>query len=274
MTAGPMTTRREELVQLAIGRFSGARDHLTEMFNNPAGTRTRHFVLDDFLPESTTYQIYQAFPRTTEGLLSVNSFRQRKKVSVYLSYYDSLLEDVTSAFQDQRVVELVGQITGMRGLEADPRLHGGGISIVSKGNFANPHIDHPHDGQCHRYRRLNVLFYVSPEWTLENGGAFELWDDKIEAPKIIVSRFNRVVVMETNRTSWHSVSKVLVDQPRCSVYNYYFSEYASDDPTTVHVSLFYGRPEQRFIRALSPLDNDLRNMIRKMYKRTTPVKRR
>ncbi len=57
-----MSTRREGLTQLAIGRFSGARDHLTEMFNNPVGTRTRHFVLDDFLPESITNQIYHAFP--------------------------------------------------------------------------------------------------------------------------------------------------------------------------------------------------------------------
>lgn len=84
--------------------------------------------------------------------------------------------------------------------------------------------------------RLNVLFYVSPEWTLKNGGAFELWDDNIEIPKAILSRFNRVVVMETNKTSWHLVSKVLVNQPRCSIYNYYFSLYASVDQTTVHVS--------------------------------------
>lgn len=261
-----MSTRREELAQLAIGRFSGARDQLTEMFNNPAGTRTRHFVLDDFLPDSTTNQIYQAFPRNTEGLLSLNSFRQRKKVSVYLSHYDSLLEYVTSAFQDQRVIELLGQITGVPGLEPDPRLHGKGMSIMSKGDFANPHIDHPHDGQCHWYRRLNLFFYLSPEWTLENGGTLELWDEKIETPKTIVSCFNRVVVIETNKTSWHSVSKVLVNQPRYSVYNYYFSEYASGDQTTAHVSLFYGRPEQRLIRALSPLDNGLRNMIRKMSK--------
>lgn len=110
-----------------------------------------------------------------------------------------------------------------------------------------------------------MLFCVSPEWTLENGGVFELWDDNIEIPKAILSRFNRVVVMETNKTSWHSVSKVLVNQPRCSLYNYYFSEYASDDQTTVNVSLFYGRPEQRFIRAVSPLDNSLRNMVRRVF---------
>lgn len=149
MTSGPLSTRREELVQLAIERFSGARDQCTEMFNNPVGTRTRHFVLDDFLPESTTNQIYQAFPRTTKGLLSVNSFRQRKKVSAHLSYYDPLLEDVTSVFRDQRVVDLVGQITAMRGLAPDPHLRGDGVSIMLNGDFLNPHIDHPHDGQCH-----------------------------------------------------------------------------------------------------------------------------
>lgn len=67
MTSGPMGTRREEFAQLAIEPFSTARDHLTEMFNNLVGSPTRHFVLDHFLPDSTTNRIYQAFPRTTEG---------------------------------------------------------------------------------------------------------------------------------------------------------------------------------------------------------------
>ncbi len=53
----------------------------------------------------------------------MDSFRQ-KKVSAYLSYYDPLLEDVTYVFRDQRVVDLVGQITNMPGLAADPDLHG------------------------------------------------------------------------------------------------------------------------------------------------------
>ena len=43
---------------------------------------------------------------------------------------------------------------------------------------------------------------------IENGGNFELWNDDRSSPLTIVSEQNRLVVMETTRFSWHSVSKV------------------------------------------------------------------
>ncbi|EGH74806.1 hypothetical protein PSYAR_30109, partial [Pseudomonas syringae pv. aceris str. M302273] len=45
---------------------------------------------------------------------------------------------------------------------------------------------------------------------------------QVKSQKTIVSAFNRLVVMETNKDSWHSVSAVSVSTARCCVSNYYF----------------------------------------------------
>ena len=111
-----------------------------------------------------------------------------------------------------------------------------------------------------------MLFYVSPNWTLENGGNFELWDEKKLIPHTIVSKQNRLVVMETNKNSWHSVSKVKVDHPRCCVSNYYFSKTSPNRENYFHVTSFTGRPGQYFLSSIAFLDNLSRNIVAKIFK--------
>lgn len=99
-----------------------------------------------------------------------------------------------------------------------------------------------------------------------NGGNFELWDDTRTKQKTLVAHQNRLVVMETNKTSWHSVSKVTADRPRCCVSNYYFSEISPDGDKYFHVTSFSGRPEQPVRRLVGVVDNALRNIISKTLK--------
>jgi 2OG-Fe(II) oxygenase superfamily len=153
-------------------------------------------------------------------------------------------------------------------------LYAGGLSIMSKGDFLNPHIDNSHDANRQRYRRLNLLYYVSPDWRLENGGNFELWDEKRVAPKTLVSTTNRLVVMETTKSSWHSVSPVVADKPRCCISNYYFSTISPDESDYYHVTSFSGRPDQKVKKALGVVDNALRNVISKTLKITTGKRRK
>jgi len=215
---------KENLVTLLVDKILKESDALKNQWNNPQDTTTKHFILDNLLPNEITLQIYDAFPKDAKGFYSRESFREKKKTSADLSNYEKILSDITYAIQDERVVNLIANITGLEAIEPDPKLYAGGLSMMFKGDYLNPHIDNSHDGDRERYRRLNVLFYVSPDWKLENGGNFELWDDERLKPKTILSRFNRMVVMETNKNSWHSVSSILVEKPRCCVSNYYFSK--------------------------------------------------
>lgn len=115
---------------------------------------------------------------------------------------------------------LIARITGLEALEPDEQLYAGGISMMVKGHFLNPHVDNSHDKARERYRVLNLLYYVSPGWKRENGGNLELWPDGPKGEQITVeSRFNRLAVMITNKNSWHSVSEIRVSEARCCVSN-------------------------------------------------------
>ncbi len=263
-----MNSRKEELVDLILSRLDTDRIKLGEIFNNRTGANIRNFVIDDVLPEPIAWAIYEAFPKGEEGMLSLNSFKQRKRTSISIQpgQFNPLLQDIAKAFQDSKIVQMLAEITGIQELEPEPVLHPGAFSIMAEGDFVNPHIDVSHDRANTKYRRLNLLFYVSPNWALENGGNLELWDERIKTPKTIVSRFNRLAVMETHRTSWHSVSRVRVSQYRYCLNNYYYSKNSPDSVEYRHVSHFWGRPEQPIKRAISPLDNNFRELADRAYR--------
>ena len=77
----------------------------------------------------------------------LDSFRERKFTSKSLDRFDPLIADLTFAFQDDRVITKVSEITGIRDAVGDPHLYAGGISAMERGHFLNPHIDNSHDGE-------------------------------------------------------------------------------------------------------------------------------
>ena len=247
-------------------KIIASRGDLQRQWNNPTGTNTRHFILDNLLPDDICAKIYDAFPKDGDGFYNRASFKEKKKTSADLSSYDPILADITYSFQDKAIVDLIADIVGFDQIEPDPKLYAGGLSMMFKDDFLNPHIDNSHDGERERFRRLNLLYYVSPGWEKANGGNFELWDEARTTPKTLISQANRLVVMETHRKSWHSVSKVNVDRPRCCVSNYYFSTVSPDKEDYFHVTSFSGRPEETMKRAVGVVDNALRNIVSKTMK--------
>jgi len=254
-------SKQEYFVNKILQRLDAASEQIIAQWKNPEDTLTRHFYLDELLPQSDVEEIYAAFPRNGEGFFDRESFREKKRTSANLSDFNAILSDITYAIQDARVVNKVSELCSMKSIEPDPKLYAGGLSMMFPNDYLNPHIDNSHDGDRSKYRRLNLLYYVSPDWSFDNGGNFELWNEERTIPKTIISHQNRLVVMETNKTSWHSVSKVNAERPRCCVSNYYFSEISPDGDEYFHVTSFLGRPEQPFRRYLGVLDNGLRNFV-------------
>ena len=227
---------------------------------------TRYFYLDDLLPDGVCKKIYAAFPKNAEGFFDRDSFREKKKTSASLDAYKKILSDITYAFQDKRVIDLISQYVGFEKIEPDPKLYAGGLSMMFRSDFLNPHIDNSHDAERKRYRRLNLLYYVSPNWKLKNGGNLEVWNKDQTKAKTIIAKTNRLIVMETNKTSWHSVSKVEINSPRCCVSNYYFSKISPDHSAYSHVTSFTGRPDEILKRSIGVIDNALRNFVSRSLK--------
>jgi len=255
-----------ELIELIYDKILENATNIKLQWANPEGTNTRYFVIDDFLPNEICELIYKGFPRDGNGFFNRDSFRERKKTSADLNAYDPILSEITYAIQDDKIVDLIADLIDFPQLEPDPKLYAGGLSMMFEGDFLNPHIDNSHDVERLRFRRLNLLYYVSPDWNIENGGNLELWDDKRLNPKTIFAKTNRLAVMETNKNSWHSVSPVVVPNPRCCVSNYYFSKLSPDSTDYFHVTSFTGRPGEGLRRLIGGVDNGFRNILSRVLK--------
>jgi len=240
-----------ELAGAIAARLHAQRPALAAAF--AAARPVRHFRLDGLLPDAVVEAAAAAFPRPNQLLLRA-SLRERKRVGVEVDRFAPILRDLLFAFHAPAVVEAIAAITGLDGLVPDPTLYASGLSVMGAGDFLNPHLDNSHDGDQRRYRVLNLLLYVSPDWQPEYGGNLELWAPDRQAPFVVPALENRLVVMQTDDRSWHSVSRVLVDRPRLCVSNYYFAERSATGRSYRHVTTFAGRPEEPVKRLLLRLD--------------------
>ena len=239
------------------------RAELAKARSDYAGDGVRAFTIDDLLPNEWAQKIYEAFP--AQGRMQFkNSIKERKLVSAQMDEHLPILEEAVYAFQEPAVVAAIAEITGMKAIEPDVDLYAGGISTMLKGGYLKPHLDNSHDAEQDRYRVLNLLYYVTPGWKPEFGGSFEVWDEGPEgAPRTFPALFNRLVVMATNQTSWHSVNEIVADGRRCCVSNYYFSKISPEKSDYFHATSFRGRPGERMGDILMRGDAALRTAILK-----------
>jgi Rps23 Pro-64 3,4-dihydroxylase Tpa1-like proline 4-hydroxylase len=250
---GAAICARFDAATLSVARDAYARSHPIQ-----------HFVVDKLLPEAMARAIYAAFPAPAQ-MFERRSLREHKYVAAQMDRYDAQAEEAIFAFQDPRVVDLIASITHLAELLADPQLYAGGISLMTAGNFLNPHVDNSHNNDRSSYRVLNLLYYVSPDWRHANGGHLELWPHGVkQPPKLIESSFNRLVVMSTGPDSWHSVNAVRGERSRCCVSNYYFSPKPIGGTHYFRVTSFRGRPEQPIRDAVLRIDSTLRSAVRKV----------
>lgn len=260
-----MKMHRLQISDLIYNNLKTHKNFLSEQFKSTKKD-IGFFYLDDLLPEDLAQKIHQKFPQI-ENTVKKGSLRELKHIAYEMNKYHPILEEVIYAFQDFRIVSLIGEICDLKKISADEKLYAGGLSLMAKNNFLNPHLDNSHDKDRNRWRVLNLLYYVTPDWDYNFGGNLEVWPKGLKKEQITIqSKFNRLVVMATHQNSWHSVSKVKADAVRCCVSNYYFS----NDPLLVsdnfHVTTFRGRPKEKIKDFFLQLDNKVRQGIRVLFK--------
>lgn len=250
---------RARIATAILNRLDEAAEQMRAEFATPG--RIPSCTVDNLVPEALAGAVHAAFPAS--GRMSFkNTVRERKYVSAQMNEHPPILEEAVYAFQDPRIVARVGEITQLRGLEPDADLYAGGISAMPKGSYLRPHLDNSHDKDQQRYRALNLLWYVTPDWQESYGGSFEMWDDGPKGhPRTVPARFNRLLLMATNRTSWHSVSEVTHDGSRCCVSNYYFSAVSQEARDYFHATSFRGRPGEVLTDLALSADGALRTGV-------------
>ena len=246
-----------------LERLNHSKDDIIEQFGQ---NEIKSFVLDDLLPEEDAHEIYNVFPQDKDMHLK-KTIREYKYIDAQLDKHTKLLEEITFAFHHQDILDFFSNNFGMHELIADTSLYAGGLSRMEKDHYLNPHLDNSHNKDRSLYRAVNLLFYVTPDRKLEDGGNLELWDNGVSGggSRVIHSKFNRLAVMVTDKNSWHSVSKVISGN-RCCVSNYYFSKEPLNQDY-FHVTSFKGFPDQTLRNIVLTTDNTLRMLIRKIFKK-------
>lgn len=257
---------RKDLSDLIFSKIEKNQDILSKQFED-SKNKIGFFYVDDLLPEEIAFQIHDNFPKSSEMVLK-KSIRENKYIAAQMNLYHPILEDIIYAFQEEKIVKLIAKICNIKEAFPDDKLYAGGISLMSENQFLNPHLDNSHDKDRERWRVLNLLYYVTPDWNLKNGGNLELWPNGLdEKPITIESKFNRLAVMATHNHSLHSVSPIVVDKERKCVSNYYFSNEPLESSDTFHVTSFRGRPENKVTDLILKTDTWLRMNLRKFFKK-------
>lgn len=257
--------KRKEIASLILEKLTNEKDSLRNQFQK-SQKEIGYFYVDALLPKKIVKDVYKNFPVLRDTKQKKN-FRENKYVAYEMDKYHPLLEEIIYAFQDEEVVNIVSDICGIENIIPDENLYAGGLSLMAKNNYLSPHLDNSHNKNRKFWRVLNLLFYVTPNWKIENGGNLELWPKGLtEKPTEIKSSFNRLVVMATHQKSWHSVNKILVDDVRCCVSNYYFSKEPLFSDDDFHITTFRGRPSEKIKDIILKIDNNLRSSVRKIFK--------
>jgi len=129
-------------------------------------------------------------------------------------------------------VDSLSRLTGIEGLFADPYMVGGGLHETPAGGFLRHHIDFNWNERIQAVRKVNLLLYLNDT---KNGDLELLKDGVVE--KRIPTKFNRMVIFNTDENSWHGHPEPLVGAARKSVALYYYRE---EPKPSVRHSTIYG----------------------------------
>ena len=249
--------------------FLSNKDIIRRRWFNQSNFSCRYFYIDDFIESTFFNKLVKSLHKDLNDInhfKSMKSFRERKKTTSNLSYFNSSINQIHAIFQNENFINCLQETLNISSLQSDPENYAGGLSLMNHGDFLNPHLDNSHSKDRTLYRRLNLLFYIH-ENNISKGGELELWNSDVTKANIIKSVPNRLVVMETDQKSWHSVSKIIAKHSRrICLSAYYYSPYPANNIPYQHVTSFTGRPSQKILRFISPLDNFFRENIRKLIK--------
>lgn len=261
-----MSIDRNEIAGLLISRLESGEIRFREAWN--LASPVRHLICDELLPEVLVREAFERFPETS-ALEWTDDMRERKFAGADTSRFHPLINEILFAFQDPRLLKIIQEITEFIDIEGDPSLYASGLSIMAPDGFLNPHIDNSHDRNNGRFRILNALYYVSPGWEAADGGSLELWEKPGRGRVDIPALFNRLVLMQTDRGSWHSVGRVTGRGRRNCISNYYFSAHSPIGKPYRHVTTFKARPDQKGKAVLFDLDAFARNALGRVLSNRT-----
>lgn len=178
----------------------------------------RHIILENFLPEIEADLALSEFPKPSSKIwldwTNRDTVHQPRKQGIG---HASRLKDVSprllnllNSFNSYPFLNFLEKLTGIDKLLPDPYFHGGGLHQILSGGKLAIHTDFNDLKSLNLYRRINALFYLNKDWQPDYNGDLELWREDLKCcEKSIPPTFNKLVVFETDKKSFHGHPKPL-----------------------------------------------------------------
>ncbi len=218
-----------------------------------------HIVLENFLNPEALDECITEFNKLNEaeGWINYTHYNEKKKGLNKLDVLPEAIKGTINELNSPAFLQFLSTLTGIKNLQKDDFLEGGGIHQSTKGGYLNIHADftvHPH----HRnwQRRVNVLVYLNKNWQDEWGGKLELWDKQMKACEVKVAPvFNRCVIFNTDADSYHGHPEPMTCPEgvyRRSIALYYYS---IEDKPFRRATYYQARPGEGSKKVMVKIDN-------------------
>ena len=220
-----------------------------------------HIVIDDFLNPTDALTGSREFPSKDESSwVHYSHFNEDKCAITDISKMPDFFRALVSELNSQDFIKVLGNLTGISKLKADPSLQGGGLHLTKRGGFLNIHADFTaHPIQRNWQRRVNLLLYFNENWTESYEGHLEFWSrDMKKCVHQITPSLNKCVIFNTDRDSFHGVPAPLNCPPeitRNSLALYFYTK--SESKAKLQATNYKARPDQGNKRMLIWFDNVL-----------------
>lgn len=218
-----------------------------------------HIALDNFLNPHGLEECIKEFDQlnSSDGWINYVHFNEKKRGLNKLELLPESIKKTIHELNTPEFLTWLSELTGIKNLQKDDMLEGGGIHQSTRGGYLNIHADftvHPH----HRnwQRRINLLIYLNKDWQEEWGGKLELWDRAMKGcEQQILPVFNRCVIFNTDPDSYHGHPDPMTcpeGHYRRSIALYY---YTIEDNPLKRSTHYVARPEEKDKQMMVKLDN-------------------
>lgn len=207
-------------------------DELRERYRS--ATPFPHVVLDDVVAADVLAALdAELSDMPNDRWNSYLHFNERKYSNTDMDAWGPTVRALADELLGEQFAAWLSDLTGFDDLKPDASLDGGGLHRSYRNGFLNVHADFTaHHTIPNWRRRINLLFYMNPQWQPEWGGELELWSSDMSRCETTVEPVgNRILLFTTDETSFHGHPEPLrfpEGIARQSMALYYFTE--EDDP--------------------------------------------